>query len=283
MKRWFAFAIVVLVGMVWGGSRVLGGDEACPAEYPYCYSYTIVNQWACETYPGSLTPLCAANPDPESPCTPPSDPTVCGYDNPACYPVCVVGGTVWQGGCSVLQLNVQCNTGPGYCSWTGNLTNCQSSYGNCDEGSQTETRSCCGCPNPPCGDDGGGGGGGSPTPPPVCEATYPEAATLTAPANGYFEDGRPSPRRVWLAVEPAASATGGQRRRAQGRRFDHDRASAPPCAPTGHRLTAVPKPSLNGMECGILGVPIRYCPPGRKPLPSPAAGWLPAAPPALPS
>jgi hypothetical protein len=32
--------------------------------YPYCYDYTIVNQWACETCPGQMTPLCAANPDP---------------------------------------------------------------------------------------------------------------------------------------------------------------------------------------------------------------------------
>ena len=125
------------------GHSVMAGDEACPPSQPVCFDYVVINQWACETCPGSIARLCTANPDPNNPCTDvPEDPVACGYDNPYCYDVCVVGGTVWSGGCEVLELNAECNTGPGYCGWIGALTNCQWSGGDCSEGSQIETRGC---------------------------------------------------------------------------------------------------------------------------------------------
>ncbi len=176
--------------------KVLAGDEACTdPEYPYCYDYTIINQWACETCPGHYHYICSNSSadhiyycedengrrDPDK-CTPYGD-------NVVCYKACIDNGTIHQNSCKVLQLNAQCKTSAGYCRWQGLLTNCVWSGGNCSEPSQTSTKSCCGCPNPPCGGGGGGGGGGSPTPtpsptpPPVCTATYPAAATLTYPPN----------------------------------------------------------------------------------------------------
>jgi len=171
------------------GGQVRAGEEACtdPA-YPYCYDYTIVNQWACETCPGTQDWRCTHNTNVhcengegggnDSICT--------AYDpNSRCYQVCIYNGTVWTGSCSVLQKNVQCNTSQGYCSWTGQLTNClwRDHNTKCSEPSQTETKSCCGCPNPPCN-----GSGGSPTPsptlPPPCTATNPTKAVLVSPANG---------------------------------------------------------------------------------------------------
>ena len=167
--------------------KVLAGDEACPAEYPYCYDYTIVNQWACEVCQYQMEWICSNsssgniiscdnNGEP--------DQSICNNygSNVWCYQECVNGGTIESGeGCSVLQLNVQCDTSEGYCRWQGSLTNCLWEGGNCSEPSQTETKSCCGCPNPPCGDDGGGG---SPTPPPACTATYPTSVVATSPADG---------------------------------------------------------------------------------------------------
>ncbi len=115
-----------------------------------------------------------------------ADQSICRqYGNDVvCYRECVNDGTIESGrGCNVLQLNVQCDTDPGYCRWQGALTNCFYDANNdvCNEPSQTETKSCCGCPNPPCDD---GGGGGSPTPPPACTATYPTSVVATSPADG---------------------------------------------------------------------------------------------------
>ena len=49
--------VVFVLILSWGFSKgvvdVKAGDEACPAEYPYCYDHTIVNQWACEDCPGN--------------------------------------------------------------------------------------------------------------------------------------------------------------------------------------------------------------------------------------
>ena len=106
--------------------KVLAGDEACPAEYPYCYDYTIVNQWACETCPSdNLEYACSNNTD-ISCGTEEPDQEICNqYDAGYCYQVCRLDdGTVWQGSCKVLQLNVQCDTSEGYCRWQGDLTNC---------------------------------------------------------------------------------------------------------------------------------------------------------------
>jgi len=105
-----------------------------------------------------------------------------------CYQVCKLSdGTIWTGGCKILQKNVQCNTSAGFCNWTGLLTNCYYSGSTaCTEGSQTTTKSCCGCPNPPCDNSGGSGSPTptpSPTPPPACTATYPDGATPVSPAN----------------------------------------------------------------------------------------------------
>ena len=161
------------------------GDEACtdPA-YPYCYSYTLVNQWACETCPGTPELRCARDPVNLGCRYEGSDPANCGYANPACYQVCMVNGTVHNPSCQLLQLNAQCNTSAGFCSWTGDLTNCYWQNNNtvCNEQSQVATRSCCGCANPPC--DSGRTPTPTPTPPPPCGATNPTAATLVSPANG---------------------------------------------------------------------------------------------------
>ena len=92
--------VVVLVGVrLRPPVKVLAGDEACPAEYPYCYDYTIVNQWACETCPGSPGYACSIdlrNCDPGGS----EGQAICDlYNAGYCYQVCKLDdGTVWQGG-----------------------------------------------------------------------------------------------------------------------------------------------------------------------------------------
>ena len=120
----------------------MAGDEACPPNQPVCFDYVIINQWACESCPGGYELRCIRDPENLGCDQSGVDYDDCGYDTPYCYQVCMVGGTVWNGSCKVLELNAACNTGPGYCGWTGALTNCQSFYGDCSEGSQIETRGC---------------------------------------------------------------------------------------------------------------------------------------------
>ena len=86
MRKWLYVFIIVGLGVI-GKVGVRAGEEACPAEYPYCYDYTIVNQWACETCPGQMEGRCTYDTDISCDDKKPDhkDPAKCGYDNPYCW------------------------------------------------------------------------------------------------------------------------------------------------------------------------------------------------------
>ena len=123
----------------------LGSAGGACGQGQICYSSRVINQWACETCK-KYEWRCLGNTD--ITCSGPGNQAECSPHSNPCALVCT--DTNYVGQCTVLNVTVGCNnTGPGQCSWTGQLTDCVWNGGVCSEPNRTDTLGCCGPGAPP--------------------------------------------------------------------------------------------------------------------------------------